>query len=69
VALDLSEVSFVDSSGLGTVIGALKHVTETGGRFAVIAPADSALMRLLSLTGLDQVLPSLASREGLEVAS
>lgn len=69
IALDLSGVSFVDSSGLGAVIGALKHVRDSGGRFAVIAPPDSPLVRLLSLTGLDQVLPSHASREELEVST
>jgi len=69
VALDLSGVSFVDSSGLGAVVGARTHVRDSGGRFAVIAPPNSPLMRLLSLTGLDQVLPSHASREELEVSA
>lgn len=69
VALDLSGVSFLDSSGLGAVIGTQKHVQASGGRFAVIAPTGSPLRRLLSLAGLDQVFASHTSRDELGVAS
>ena len=69
VALDLSDVSFVDSSGLSAMIAAHKHVTASGGRFAVVAPPGSPLTRLMALAGLDQVLPSYTSREELEIAS
>ena len=37
IALDLTDVTFIDSSGLGAIVGALKHVRERGGAFAVIA--------------------------------
>lgn len=66
VAIDLSGVSFVDSSGLGAVIGARRAVERAGGRFATIAPPGSALARLLSLAGIDQLLPVVPSRAELE---
>ena len=65
IALDLTDVTFIDSSGLGSIVGALKHVRERGGAFAVIAPPDGSLTRLLSLTGLDQIVSPLGRREDL----
>ena len=65
VALDLTDVSFIDSSGLGAVVGALKHVREHGGEFAVIAPPEGSITRLLTLTGLDQIVSPLGRREDL----
>lgn len=65
IALDLTDVTFIDSSGLGAVVGALKHVRERGGDFAVIAPPEGSLTRLLTLTGLDQIVSPLGRREDL----
>lgn len=65
LALDLTDVTFIDSSGLGAVVGALKHVRELGADFAVIAPPSSSLTKLLSLTGLDQIVSPLGRREDL----
>jgi anti-sigma B factor antagonist len=65
IALDLNEVTFIDSSGLGAVVGAMKHVREREGAFAVIAPPEGSLTRLLTLTGLDQIVSPLGRREDL----
>lgn len=65
IALDLSEVTFVDSTGLGAVVSSLEHVGEHGGTVAVIAPDETPLTRLLSLTGLDQVVRALPDRASL----
>lgn len=65
IALDLTDVTFIDSSGLGAVVGALKHVRERGGEFAVIALSEGSLTRLLTLTGLDQIVSPLGRREDL----
>lgn len=56
VALDVTGVSFIDSSGLGAMVASLKHVKESGGRLAIVTPDGSPVERLLALTGLDQVL-------------
>jgi anti-sigma B factor antagonist len=65
LAVDLTDVSFIDSSGLGAIVGALKHVRELGGEFAVVAPSDGPLSRLLSLTGLDQIVHPVNDRGAL----
>ena len=56
VALDLEGVSFIDSSGLGAMVAALKHAKERGGRLALVVPATSPAERLLALTGLDRIM-------------
>jgi len=53
VALDLTEVGFVDSSGLGAIVACLKHVRELGGDLVLVAPDASPVAKLLNLTGLE----------------
>jgi anti-sigma B factor antagonist len=55
MVIDLGDVSFVDSSGLGAVIGALKLVRERGGDLRIVR-ANEQVQQLLGLTSLDQVL-------------
>lgn len=54
--LDLSGLSFCDSSGLGVMIGAYNQVHRTGGRIALVA-AQERVRYLLLRTGLDRILP------------
>jgi anti-sigma B factor antagonist len=58
IALDLHDVGFIDSTGLGILVACLKRVRESDGRLVVIAPQTSPLRRLLALTGLEKVLPT-----------
>lgn len=53
VVLDLSKVEFVDSTGLGALIGLMKSVAPTG--VLVLAGAGRQVMKLLSATKLDRV--------------
>ena len=61
IAIDLNGVGFIDSTGLGILVACLKRVRERDGRMVLIAPETSPLRRLLSLTGLEQVLPTHAA--------
>jgi anti-sigma B factor antagonist len=61
IAIDLSGVGFIDSTGLGILVACLKRVRERDGRLVLIAPEASPLRRLLSLTGLQQVLPTYSA--------
>jgi anti-sigma B factor antagonist len=55
LTLDLAEVSYIDSSGLGTLIGAHKRLASAGGTL-VVRCAQARVLRLLAITGLDRVL-------------
>jgi anti-sigma B factor antagonist len=68
MVVDLGDVSFVDSSGLGAVIGALRLVREKGGDLRIARPNEQ-VRQLLDLTSLDQVLrPYAAAGESAPVA-
>jgi anti-anti-sigma factor len=56
VVLDLSKVTFIDSSGLGAIIGGLRRVREAGGR-AVITGASRSIDRMLVTTGVIRLVP------------
>jgi anti-sigma B factor antagonist len=61
LALDLGELSFMDSSGLSVLIGCWKLAHRMGGTLCVVAPPD-LVRRKLSITGLDrrlEVFPDL----------
>jgi anti-sigma B factor antagonist len=61
LTLDLRDVSFVDSSGLGVMVGALKRLREAGGqRFAIVELQDS-VRKVFDITGLDSLF-DLGSR-------
>lgn len=51
VRLDISGVSFMDSSGLRVVIGATEATRAAGGDLVLVGPTD-LVRRLLSVSGL-----------------
>ena len=52
VTLDLHDVSFIDSSGLGVLVGALRRLEEeAGGRLRVESVQDS-VRKVFEITGL-----------------
>ena len=55
LALDLSELDFVDSFGLGAVVGALKRVRQRGGELALVCPS-SRIRRVFEICDLDRIL-------------
>jgi anti-anti-sigma factor len=65
LAMDLTGVRFVDSSGLATIVDARRRVQESGGVFTLIAPPDSPVARMLALTGLTELVRPLADRTAL----
>ena len=60
LAVDLSSVPFMDSSTLGVVVVALKRLRELGGELALIA-VNGSPAKVLSITGMDRVIPSYAT--------
>jgi anti-anti-sigma factor len=62
VVIDMEGVSFVDSTGLGSVIAALKQVRGTQGELRLAAPNQQVRV-VLELTTLDRVFPYYATVE------
>ena len=55
VVVDLSDVLFVDSSGLGALVWAAHRMRSAGGEFSVANPS-AAILPTLRITGLGRVL-------------
>jgi anti-sigma B factor antagonist len=53
--IDMSEVPFVDSAGLGALIGGIRRAREAGGDVAVCCYRPT-LVRLLHTTGFDRIV-------------
>jgi len=64
LVVDLAEVPFMDSAGLGALIGGIRRARDNEAAIAV-ACSRVALLRLLPTTGFDRIVPV---RENLEDA-
>ena len=54
VVVDLTKVTYLDSSGLAVLIEGMQNVQEYGGRFAV-AGVQESVKHILEIARLDQV--------------
>ncbi len=54
--IDLSEVPFMDSAGLGALIGGIRRNRDHEGEIVVVCDKP-ALTRLLHTTGFDRIVP------------
>jgi anti-sigma B factor antagonist len=64
LALDLSEVGFMDSSSLGMLVTVLKRVRERDGDLRLVGVTGSP-MKVFALTGLDRVFEIADTPEDL----
>ena len=55
--LDLTEIEFMDSSGLGFILGRYKQLEEQG-REMVLVGARNQVSRVLKMSGVEEILPS-----------
>lgn len=60
IVMDLSKVAFIDSTGLGALVGALKLVGSARSEFAVCGLND-AVLTLFKLTRMDKVFRTFAT--------
>lgn len=54
VLLDFSEVDYIDSTGIGELVGFLVKFQKEQGRIALVNPQDRVL-KLLEIAGLDRI--------------
>jgi anti-sigma B factor antagonist len=62
LVVDLHAVDFIDSSGLGALIGGLKSARQQGGDLRIAAAGDQ-VRAVLKLTNLDRILAPYATVE------
>ena len=66
VLVDLSNVTYIDSSGVASLVEALQAAKRNGGRFALVAASDPT-RRVLELARLDKVFTMYTTvDEGLQ---
>ena len=62
VIVDLDDVDFIDSTGLGVLVGAVRRARAASGDVR-LATSSARLTRLLDATGLDDVFVVAASAD------
>ena len=62
IVIDLQKVEFMDSSGLGVLVGGLKRVKSHQGSIALVCTQDN-ILKIFRITGLVKVFPIFSSEE------
>ncbi len=58
--VDVEKVAFLDSTGLGVLVGALKRVRADGGSLDIVCTHER-ILKIFGITGLDKVFGLYAS--------
>lgn len=69
VIVDLSQVEFLASIGIGQLIVNAQAVKARGGHMVLLASGYSAVMTSLTMTGIDQLLPVFKTAPEAHVAA
>ncbi len=56
ILLDFSDVTFVDSMGLGVLVGGMKRLRAAGGELHLVVSTPE-VQRILEMTRMDRVIP------------
>jgi stage II sporulation protein AA (anti-sigma F factor antagonist) len=60
--LDLKNVNFIDSSGLGVILGRFKRLSQIGGRVSAVN-VSTQIRRIFELSGLLKIIGIYRDRE------
>lgn len=60
IIVSLTDVEYIDSSGLGAMVAGLKRVSENQGRICVVTDKPN-ILRIFDITGLKNVFPLYAN--------
>ena len=69
VVVDLSNVKFLASIGIGALITSAKAVAGRGGKMALVVNEGSSVMMSLEATGVDQLIPIFRTLSDAERAA
>jgi anti-sigma B factor antagonist len=61
VVVDLSQVTFIDSTALGVLVSGAKRVRPRNGNLDIVC-TDENIIRIFQITGLDRIFGIYASR-------
>ncbi|HEX8156410.1 MAG TPA: STAS domain-containing protein [Solirubrobacteraceae bacterium] len=62
IIIDLTATTFLDSTALGVLIGAVKRLRSRSGALAIVN-TDENIAKTFEITGLDQIFTILPTRE------
>jgi anti-sigma B factor antagonist len=68
LVVDLSGVTFIDSMGLGALLGSMKRLQARGGEFRLVVPEGES-RRIFEMTLLDRVFELHPTREAAVAAA
>jgi anti-sigma B factor antagonist len=61
--LDLSDVTFIDSTAIGVLAGTVARLDEAGGGSLAVVSTNDKVLQIFEITGLDSVISLHSSRE------
>jgi anti-sigma B factor antagonist len=62
LVIDIDDVGFIDSSGLGVLVSGLRRAKENSGSMHIVCTKEN-ILKIFRITGLDRVFPVFASAE------
>lgn len=62
VIFDFTELSFMDSSGLGVIMGRYKKIRTLGGK-VIIYGVNAGILRIMEMSGIDKIIKISPSYE------
>ena len=63
IVVDMTRTRFCDSSGFSALVAAHKWALAEGGGLRLVIPADSRVLRIFTVIGLDRFIPRFGSLE------
>ena len=62
LVISMAKVEYIDSSGLGALVGGLKRASERDGRIVIVCPGMQ-VRKVFEITGLEKVFPIFDAEE------
>lgn len=56
IVFDFSEVSFMDSSGIGVILGRFRNIQKLNGKAAIVN-ANQHIRKIFEMSGIERIIP------------